>query len=176
LIFHPTDLQDAYSIELKYIRDDRGFFARSFCTKEFAAHGLHSVFVQQNNSQSRNKGTIRGLHYQIAPHAEVKVMRCVRGAIYNVIVDLRPTSRTYRRWQGFELTADNRRQLYVPEGFANGYQALTDEAEVTYLVSVPYAPGAEGGVRYDDPEFAINWPIEVTVVSDKDRAWPNFVG
>jgi dTDP-4-dehydrorhamnose 3,5-epimerase len=103
-------------------------------------------------------------------------MRCLRGAIYNVIVDLRPTSRTYRRWQGFELTAENRRQLYVPEGFANGYQALTDEAEVAYLVSVPYAPGAEGGVRYDDPAFAIAWPIEVTVVSDKDRAWPNFVG
>jgi dTDP-4-dehydrorhamnose 3,5-epimerase len=161
---------------LKYIRDDRGFFARSFCENEFAAHGLHSVFVQQNNSQSLKKGTIRGLHYQTAPHAEVKVMRCLRGAIYNVIVDLRPTSRTYRRWQGFELTAENRRQLYVPEGFANGYQALTDEAEVAYLVSVPYAPGAEGGVRYDDPEFAITWPIEVTVVSDKDRAWPNFVG
>jgi dTDP-4-dehydrorhamnose 3,5-epimerase len=132
--------------------------------------------VQQNNSQSLKRGTIRGLHYQTAPHAEVKVMRCLRGAIYNVIVDLRPTSRTYRRWQGFELTAENRRQLYVPEGFANGYQALTDEAEVAYLVSVPYAPGAEGGVRYDDPEFPITWPIEVTVVSDKDRAWPNFVG
>jgi dTDP-4-dehydrorhamnose 3,5-epimerase len=176
LIFHPTDLQDAHLIELKYIRDDRGFFARSFCANEFAAHGLHGVFVQQNNSQSLKKGTIRGLHYQTAPHAEVKVMRCLRGAIYNVIVDLRPNSRTYRRWQGFELSAENRRQLYVPEGFANGYQALTDEAEVAYLVSVPYAPGAEGGVRYDDPEFPITWPIEVTVVSDKDRAWPNFVG
>ena len=132
--------------------------------------------MQQNNSQSLKKGTIRGLHFQVAPHAEVKVMRCLRGAIYNVIVDLRPTSPTYRRWQGFELTAENRRQLYVPEGFANGYQALTDEAEVAYLVSVPYAPGAEGGVRYDDPAFAIAWPIEATVVSDKDRAWPNFVG
>jgi dTDP-4-dehydrorhamnose 3,5-epimerase len=176
LIFHRTDLQDAHLIELKCIRDDRGFFARSFCANEFAAQGLHEVFVQQNNSQSLNKGTIRGLHYQVAPHAEVKVMRCLRGAIYNVFVDLRPASRTYRRWQGFELTADNRRQLYVPEGFANGYQALTDEAEVAYLVSVPYAPGAEGGVRYDDPEFAITWPIEVTVVSDKDRAWPNFIG
>ncbi len=176
MIFHPTDLQDAQLIELKYIRDDRGFFARSFCANDFAARGLHAVFVQQNNSQSLKKGTIRGLHYQTAPHAEVKVMRCLRGAIYNVIVDLRPTSPTYRRWQGFELTAENRRKLYVPKGFANGYQALTDEAEVAYLVSVPYAPGAEGGVRYDDPEFAITWPIEVSVVSDKDRAWPNFVG
>jgi dTDP-4-dehydrorhamnose 3,5-epimerase len=175
LIFHRTDLQDAHLIELKCIRDDRGFFARSYCANEFAAHGLHGVFVQQNNSQSLKRETIRGLHYQTAPHAEVKVMRCLRGAIYNVIVDLRPTSRTYRRWQGFELTAENRRQLYVPEGFANGYHALTHEAEVAYLVSVPYAPGAEGGVRYNDPEFSITWPVEVTVVSDKDRAWPNFV-
>lgn len=176
MIFHPTDLQDARLIELKYIRDDRGFFARSFCAQEFAAHGLHATYVQQNSSQSLKKGAIRGLHYQRAPYAEVKLMRCLRGAIFNVIVDLRPESSTYTRWQGFELTAGNRRQLYVPEGFANGYQALVDEAEVAYLVSIPYAPGAEGGVRYDDPAFAIAWPSEVTVVSDKDRNWPDFVG
>jgi dTDP-4-dehydrorhamnose 3,5-epimerase len=175
LIFNPTDLQDARLIELKYIGDDRGFFARSFCAQEFATNGLHAVFVQQNSSQSLKKGTIRGLHYQNAPYAEVKVMRCLRGAIFNVIVDLRPESPTYKRWQGFELTADNRHQLYVPEGFANGYQALVDEAEVAYLVSSAYAPGAEGGVRYNDPAFGIDWPHEVTVVSDKDRNWPNFV-
>jgi dTDP-4-dehydrorhamnose 3,5-epimerase len=163
-------------IEFRYLSDDRGFFARSFCTQEFADHGLHSTFVQQNSSQCLKKGTIRGLHFQRAPHVEVKVMRCLRGAVCNVIVDLRPASPTYKRWQAFELTADNRRQLYVPEGFANGYQALVDEAEVTYLVSTPYAPGAEGGVRYNDPAFAITWPLEAAVVSEKDSNWPDFLG
>lgn len=175
MIFHPTNLQDARLIELKYISDDRGFFARSYCAQEFAANGLHAVFVQQNSSQSLKKGTIRGLHYQKAPYAEVKVMRCLRGAIFNVIVDLRPESPTYKRWQGFELTADNRHQLYVPEGFANGYQALVDGAEVAYLVSSAYAPGAEGGVRYNDPALGIDWPHEVTIVSHKDQNWQDFV-
>ena len=176
MLFHETDLRDARMIEFRYLGDDRGFFARSFCAQEFADHGLHSTFVQQNSSQCLKKGTIRGLHFQRAPHVEVKLMRCLRGAVCNVIVDLRPASPTYKRWQAFELTADNRRQLYVPEGFANGYQALVDEAEVTYLVSTPYAPSAEGGVRYNDPAFAITWPLEAAVVSEKDSNWPDFLG
>jgi dTDP-4-dehydrorhamnose 3,5-epimerase len=175
MIFHKTELEGARLIELKYIRDERGFFARSFCDKEFADEGLANHFHQQNSSQSLQRGAFRGLHWQKAPYEEVKVMRTLRGATFNVIVDVRPDSPTYMKWQGFELSADNRLQLYVPEGFANGYQALTDEAEVAYLVSTPYAPGAEGGLRYDDPAIGIKLPIEVTAISDKDRAWDNFV-
>jgi dTDP-4-dehydrorhamnose 3,5-epimerase len=176
MIFHETELKDARLIELNYIRDERGFFARSFCAKEFADAGLVSSFVQQNSSQSLAKGTFRGLHWQRPPHGEVKVMRCLRGAIFQVIVDVRPDSPTFKRWQGFELSADNRLQLYVPEGFANGYQALSDEAEVAYFVSRPYAPGAEAGMRFDDPAIGIRLPLPVTIISDKDRAWPDFVG
>lgn len=174
MIFHETNLKDARLIELNYIRDDRGFFARSFCADEYAKAGLVNAFVQQNSSQSLKKGAFRGLHWQRAPHGEVKVMRCLRGAIFQVIVDVRPDSPTFRQWQGFELTADNRLQLYVPEGFANGYQALTDEAEVAYFVSRPYAPGFEGGLRFDDPGIGIKLPLPVTVISDKDRAWADF--
>lgn len=174
MIFNETNLKDARLIELNYIRDDRGFFARSFCADEFAKAGLVNNFVQQNSSQSLKKGAFRGLHWQRAPHGEVKVMRCLRGAIFQVIVDVRPDSPTFRHWQGFEISADNRLQLYVPEGFANGYQALTDEAEVAYLVSRAYTPGAEAGMRYDDPNIGIELPLPVTVISDKDRAWPDF--
>ena len=175
MIFRETDLKDARLIELEYRRDERGFFARSFCAEEFAKAGLHSTFVQQNSSQSLKKGAFRGLHWQKEPYGEVKVMRTLRGATFNVIVDVRPESPTFRKWQGFELSADNRLQLYVPAGFANGYQALTDEAEVAYLVSVPYAPGAEGGLRVDDPGIGIKLPLPVSVISDKDRAWPDFI-
>jgi dTDP-4-dehydrorhamnose 3,5-epimerase len=174
MIFHETNLDGVRLIEMQFIRDDRGFFARSFCKKEFEAAGLVSDFVQQNTSQSLKKGTLRGLHYQKAPHGEVKLMRCLKGAILNVLVDVRPHSPTFKKWQGFELSAENRMQVYVPEGIANGYLALTDEAEATYLVSTFYAPGCEGGVRFDDPTIGIQLPIPVTVVSDKDRAWPDF--
>lgn len=176
MIFHQTGLQGAHLIDLKYSRDDRGFFARSFCAKEFADEGLHSQFAQQNSAQSLQKGAFRGLHWQKAPHEEVKVMRTLRGATFNVIVDIRPASPTFLKWQGFELSADNRRQLYVPEGFANGYQALADNVEVAYFVSVSHVPGAEGGLRYDDPSIDIRLPLDVTAISDKDRSWPNFVG
>jgi dTDP-4-dehydrorhamnose 3,5-epimerase len=176
MIFHHTELKDARLIELNTISDDRGFFARSFCAREFAEAGLVNHFVQQNSSQSLVKGAFRGLHWQRPPHGEVKVMRCLRGAIYQVIVDVRPDSPTYRRWQGFELSADNRLQLYVPEGFANGYQALTDAAEVAYFVSRAYMPGAESGLRHDDPAIGISLPLPVEIISEKDRAWPDFVG
>ena len=174
MIIRETELKDARLIELEYRRDERGFFARSFCAEEFAKAGLVSAFVQQNSSQSLLKGAFRGLHWQKEPYGEVKVMRTLRGATFNVIVDVRPGSPSFKRWQGFELSADNRRQLYVPAGFANGYQALTDEAEVAYLVSTPYAPGAEGGLRYDDPGVAITLPLPVTAISEKDRAWADF--
>ena len=176
MIFHATELKDARLIELNYIRDERGFFARSFCAREFAEAGLVNTFVQQNSSQSLVKGAFRGLHWQRPPHGEVKVMRCLRGAVFQVIVDMRPDSPTYRKWQGFELSADNRLQLYVPEGFANGYQALTDEAEVAYFVSRAYTPGAEAGLRHNDPAIGISLPVPVTVLSEKDRQWPDFFG
>jgi dTDP-4-dehydrorhamnose 3,5-epimerase len=175
MILHETKLKDARLVELELLRDERGFFARSFCARQFEDHGLRGTFVQQNSAQSLTRGTFRGLHYQRAPHAEVKLVRCLRGAIYDVIVDLRPGSPTFRQWQGLELSAGNRLQLYVPEGFAHGYQALTDEAEVAYLVSTPYVPGAEGGLRYDDPAIGIQLPLPVTAISAKDRAWPDLM-
>lgn len=172
--FHPTDLADAVLIELEKRGDERGFFARTFCEKEFAQAGLVTRFVQANASANPKAGTLRGLHYQVAPHAEVKVIRCTRGAIFDVIVDLRPDSSSYRRWQGFELTAAEGTMLYIPEGFAHGYQTLVDDTEVAYQVSAPYAPGAEAGIRHDDPAFGISWPMPVTAISEKDASWPDF--
>jgi dTDP-4-dehydrorhamnose 3,5-epimerase len=173
--FLPTRLKDAVLIEPERRTDERGFFARVFCEEEFAAAGLPTRFPQTNASGSARAGTVRGLHYQVAPHAEAKVVRCTRGAIFDVIVDLRPDSPTHLAWQGFELTAEAGGMLYVPEGFAHGYQTLLDDTEVTYPVSRPYAPGAEAGIRYDDPAFGIAWPLPASIVSDKDRAWP-YIG
>lgn len=172
--FLPTTLEDAVLIEPERREDPRGWFARTFCEAEFAAHGLATRFVQQNASQNPRAGTLRGMHFQNPPHAEVKVVRCTRGAIFDAIVDLRPHSPTRGRWEGFELTPGNGRMLYVPEGFAHGYLTLQDDSEVAYLVSHPYTPGAEGGLRHDDPAFAIAWPRPVAVISDKDAAWPAF--
>jgi len=172
--FLTTDLDGARLIEIEPASDNRGFFARTFCVSEFAAHGLETAYVQHNTSLTKEVGTVRGMHFQHAPACEVKIVSCVRGAIYDVIIDLRRNSPTYQRWQGFELTADNRRRLYVPAGFAHGFQALTDDAEVAYLISEFYTPGATGGVRHDDPAFKIRWPLPVTVLSDKDRSWPDF--
>lgn len=174
MIFTETNLSGSYLIELKELADDRGFFARSWCQKEFEQHGLVSRVVQANLSFNRKKGTMRGMHYQVAPYEETKLVRCTRGAIYDVIVDLRSGSPTYRQWIGAELTADNRRMLFVPEGFAHGFQTLIDEAEVTYQVSQFYTPGAERGARYDDPTFGIEWPLPVKVISEKDRNWPDY--
>jgi dTDP-4-dehydrorhamnose 3,5-epimerase len=171
MLFSPTTLKDAMLIDIEKRGDDRGYFARTMCRDEFAAHGLVSDFVQANHSYNRSRGTLRGMHFQRSPHEEVKLVRCVRGAILDVIIDLRPESPTYRKWEGFELSAENGRLLYVPGGFAHGFQTLVDDVDVTYQVSHPYTPAAEGGVRHDDPAFGIRWPEPVTVISPKDASW-----
>ena len=172
MIFHDTELKDARLIELKLLGDERGAFARTFSRDEFAEAGMASVYVQQNMSVSARAGTVRGMHFQRAPHTEAKLIRCLRGAILDVIVDLRADSPSYLRHQGFELSAENGRRLYVPRGFAHGFQTLTDDVEVSYLVSAAYAPSAEGGLRHDDPLLGIAWPMPATVISAKDAAWP----
>ena len=174
--FEETKLCGAWLIEAEPAHDQRGFFARTFCAREYAERALTTHFVQHSTSYSKARGTMRGMHFQRAPHGEVKVVTCLRGAIWDVIIDLRPESATHRQWQGFELTSENQRQLYVPEGFAHGFQSLRDDAQVGYLISTFYAPLAASGVRYDDPAFAIDWPLPVTVISDKDRTWPDFLG
>jgi dTDP-4-dehydrorhamnose 3,5-epimerase len=174
MLFHPTTLADATLIELEKRGDPRGWFARTFCEEEFAKAGLETRFVQHNASANPKAGTLRGMHYQNPPHAEVKVVRCTKGALFDAIVDLRPSSPTCGKWEGFELTAGNGRMLYVPEGFAHGYLTLADDTEASYLVSYPYTPGAEGGLRYDDAAFGIEWPREIALVSDKDAAWPPY--
>lgn len=175
MLFTPAKLAGAYLIDLEKRADDRGFFARTWCRNEFRAQGLVEEFVQANVSYNRRKGTLRGMHYQLAPHEEVKLVRCTRGRIYDAIVDLRPGSPTYLQWIGVELSAANYRMLYVPAGFAHGFQTLEDETEVTYQVSAFYAPQAERGARYDDPAFGIQWPLPVEVISEKDRTWPDFL-
>lgn len=170
--FTETPLAGAFTIDLERRDDDRGFFARTFCAREFAQHGLKTDVVQCNASFNHRRGTVRGMHYQVPPAAETKLVRCTRGAIWDVIVDLRPLSPTYLRHFGVELSAANGRQLYVPEMFAHGYVALEDGTEVTYQVGEFYTPGHERGLRFDDPALGIEWPIAVTVLSEKDAAWP----
>jgi dTDP-4-dehydrorhamnose 3,5-epimerase len=172
--FEETTLPGAYILELERREDERGFFARVWCAEELREAGLDTSVVQANIGFSHRRGTLRGMHFQEPPHAEVKIVRCTLGAVYDVIVDLRPGSPTHRRWLGVELTAENRRQLYVPEGFAHGYQTLTDDTEICYQTSREYAPESARGVRYDDPAFGIEWPVAVTVVSEADLAWPDY--
>lgn len=172
--FTPTPLEGAYLVDLAPHTDERGFFARTFCQHEFADHGLVPTVAQCNTSYNHVRGTLRGMHYQMPPAAETKFVRCIRGAIQDVIIDLRPDSPTFLQHVGVELTAENRRALYVPELFAHGYQTLEDDTEVLYQVSEFYTPGEERGLRHDDPRFAIAWPLPVTVISDKDAAWPAF--
>ncbi|MGF1480866.1 MAG: dTDP-4-dehydrorhamnose 3,5-epimerase [Cyanophyceae cyanobacterium] len=169
--FIETKLKGAFMIDLEPKGDDRGFFARTFCVEEFKAHGLKPAVAQCNLSFNYKRGTLRGMHYQLAPAAEAKLVRCTQGAIYDVIVDMRPNSPTFLEHIGVELTAANRRALYVPEMFAHGYQALTDGAEVVYQVSQFYTPGYERGLRYDDPLLEIDWPLPVSEISAKDAAW-----
>ncbi len=169
-----TKLAGAYLIDIKQMVDERGFFARGWCQNEFEAHGMVAKIVQANMSFNHRQGTLRGMHYQVAPYRETKLVRCTRGAIYDVIVDLRTDSPTYLQWIGAELTADNRRMLFVPEGFAHGFQTLNDASEVFYQVSEFYTPGAERGARYNDPAFDIAWPLDVTVISEKDANWADF--
>jgi dTDP-4-dehydrorhamnose 3,5-epimerase len=170
--FTPTKLDGAYLIDLERREDERGFFARTFCQHEFEEHGLEPVIAQANVAFNRRKGTLRGMHFQFPPAAETKLVRCTRGAIVDTIVDLRPESATYLEHVSVELTSENRRAIYVPERFAHGYQVLADETETTYQVGEFYTPSAEGGLRHDDPRLALEWPLPVTEISEKDQAWP----
>jgi dTDP-4-dehydrorhamnose 3,5-epimerase len=172
--FHETELKGAFIIEPEKREDERGFFARSWCQREFEQHGLVPTVVQANISCNRKKGTLRGMHYQAAPHEETKLVRCTRGAIYDVIVDVRPESPTFRKWIGVELTARNYKMLYVPEGFAHGFQTLADDTEVVYQVTQFYTPGAERGIRWNDPAIQIEWPEAVHSISEKDANWPTL--
>lgn len=175
MIFTESKLPGAFIIEVEKRSDERGFFARSWCAREFEAHGLCTQMVQSNISFNHRKGTLRGMHFQKPPYGEAKLIRCTRGAIYDVIIDLRPQSPTYKQWLGVELTADNYAMLYVPENFAHGFQTLTDAAEVFYQISQYYTPGAEGGLRWDDPAFNIQWPqAQPSVIAEKDKQWPLF--
>jgi len=172
--FEPTKLPGAFLVKLKKIEDHRGYFARGWCKDEFSKHGLDPEMMQLNVGFSHTKGTVRGLHYQEAPHAEVKFVRCTRGVIFDVVVDIRPDSATCGQWVGYELSADNGLMLYAPEGFAHGYQTLADDSEMYYMTTKAYAAGAARGIRYDDPVLQVVWPEAVTVVSDADRSWPAF--
>jgi dTDP-4-dehydrorhamnose 3,5-epimerase len=174
MIFTPTRLGGAYLIEVERNSDERGFLARTFCEREFAEQGLPMRIVQSSTIQSRRRHTLRGLHYQEAPHSEVKLVRCTRGSIFLVMVDLRPDSPTKGDWLGIELTAHNERLAYVPEGFAQGYQTLEDDTEVLYQMSHHYVPEAARGVRWNDPAFGIDWPPAAErLISERDRAWPD---
>jgi dTDP-4-dehydrorhamnose 3,5-epimerase len=174
MIFKKTRLRDACLIEIEKRSDPRGFFARAWCQKEFKDQGLVDHVVQTNVSCNIKKGTLRGMHFQIDPYQETKLVRCTRGAIYDVIIDLRTDSPTYGEWTGVELTGENFLMLYVPKNFAHGFQTLVDDTDVTYQVTEFYTPGAERGLRYDDPAFKIVWPLPVSVISDKDKSWPAF--
>lgn len=174
MIFSDTGLEGALRIDLDRHEDRRGWFARTFCENEFAARGLPTRFVQTNLSFTRRAGTLRGLHWQASPHAEDKLVRCLRGAIWDAIVDLRPGSPTFGRWIGITLDDVNQRMLLVPRGFAHGFVTLCDETFVHYQMSTPHVPEAARGARHDDPAFRIEWPVPVTCVSDRDRNWPAY--
>lgn len=175
MIFTETKLAGAFLIEPELIHDDRGFFAVLWSEAEFRANGLNPRVVQSNSSYNKLKGTLRGMHFQINPHEEAKLVRCTAGAIFDVIVDLRKDSRTFREWIGFELSAKNRHLLYVPEGFAHGYQTLADDSEISYQISESYHPESARGVRWNDPAFGIEWPEQVTVIAERDDSYPDFV-
>jgi dTDP-4-dehydrorhamnose 3,5-epimerase len=172
--FIPTILPGVHVVEVEARTDERGLFGRTWCADEARAHGLCPHFAQCSVSFNRIRGTLRGLHFQTAPHAETKLVRCTAGAIVDVVVDLRPGSPTFRRWVAEELTAENRRALYIPEGCAHGFQTLTDGAEVFYQITPAYQPGFSSGVRWDDPAFGIRWPDVPCALSERDRTWPDF--
>jgi dTDP-4-dehydrorhamnose 3,5-epimerase len=176
MIFTKTVLNDAMIVDIERKEDDRGFFARSWCRKEFEAHGLNPNLAQCNISFNPKKGTLRGMHLQVKPYEEAKIVRCTRGSLCDVIVDLRPDSPTYKKHLSVVLTSENRRMLYVPEGFAHGFLTLEDATEVSYQISEFYRPESQLGFRWDDPAFAIAWPAEVRLISDRDRSYPDFGG
>lgn len=170
--FTPLSMAGAFRVDVEKREDERGFFARVFCAHEFADHGLETSFVQMNTSVTRKAGSVRGMHFQRPPKAEVKLIRCVRGAVFDVIVDLREGSPTFGHWQGTELTGDNRAMLYVPRGFAHGFQTLADDSELFYMHSEFYSPEHEGGLRFDDPDVGIAWPLPIAEMSPRDRQHP----
>ncbi|WP_439499220.1 dTDP-4-dehydrorhamnose 3,5-epimerase family protein [Bosea sp. (in: a-proteobacteria)] len=174
MIFSATDLEGVIAIDLERQHDNRGYFARTMCRGELASQGLVVDYAQDSTSFNRIRGTLRGMHYQKAPFTETKIVRCVQGAVYDVLVDMRPDSKTYLAWQSFELSAGNGRALYIPEGVAQGFQTLADTTVVHYRISVPYAAHAAAGIRYDDPLIAIVWPEPVAVISEKDASWPDL--
>ena len=173
--FTPLKLTGAYIIEPEALVDERGIFARTYCRKEFEERGLNPILVQCSTSFNERRGTLRGLHYRVAPHAEVKLVRCTRGAVYDVVVDLRPESPTFRKWCAIELTADNRTMVYVPEGFAHGFETLEDSSEVFYQMSEFREPAHERGIRWSEPAFKFKWPFEPVVISARDRTYTDFV-
>jgi dTDP-4-dehydrorhamnose 3,5-epimerase len=171
MIFTETPLRGAFLVEPEKFEDSRGFFALSWSERDFAARGLNAHLAECNISFNHKRGTLRGMHFQIEPHAQAKLVRCTMGAIYDVLVDLRPASSTFMKWTAAELTADNHRMLFIPEGFAHGFQTLTDDTEVFYQMSSPYVPEAASGLRWNDPALAIEWPLEVSVISERDTQW-----
>ncbi|MDQ7788253.1 MAG: dTDP-4-dehydrorhamnose 3,5-epimerase [Thermodesulfovibrionales bacterium] len=179
--FTETQLKGVYIIELEKFEDDRGFFARTFCRREFESHGLNPNVVQCNISYNKKKGTLRGMHYQAGPYKEAKLVSCIRGAIYDVLIDLRSDSPTYRQWLSVELTARcsplaaHYKMLYISEGFAHGFLTLMDDTEVFYQMSEFYIPEYARGIRWNDPLFHITWPIDVAVISEKDKTFPDFI-
>jgi dTDP-4-dehydrorhamnose 3,5-epimerase len=172
--FTETEIRGAFILDAEQIADERGFFARSWARDEFEAHGLNPHLAQCNLSYNHRKGTVRGMHWQEAPHAETKLVRCTQGGIYDVIVDLRADSSTYLRWIGVELTAENRRSLYIPEGCGHGFQTLADATEVLYMITEYYTPAAARGMRWNDPAINVTWPLAVTVISERDAQYPDF--
>jgi len=177
IIFKETKLKGAYLIEPEKFEDQRGFFARSFSDQEFSDRGLSANFVEAGISFNLRRHTVRGMHFQAAPHAQAKLVRCTRGAIFDALIDLRPESPTYKQWFAHELTAENRLMLYIPEGFAHGFQTLAEETEVFYQLSERYTPASERGVRWNDPVFGIEWPeTETIIINERDRTYPDFRG
>lgn len=172
--FTETPIAGAFLIDIEPVEDERGFFARTFDAGKLRRRGLQPHVEQCSISYNRRKGTVRGMHYQRSPHAETKLVRCTQGAVYDVVIDLRPASPSFRQWFAAELTAHNHRMLYVPEGLAHGFQTLEDDTEVSYQISEAWQPGAAAGVRWNDPAFAIRWPLEVTVIAERDRTYPDF--
>jgi len=175
MIFSPTRLDGVFVIDLERHGDERGFFARTFCSEEFERHGLEIAVVQCSLSFSRRRGTLRGLHFQRSPYEEAKVVRCVRGDVHDVVLDLRPSSLTYLEHFDVELSGENRRSVYVPPGCAHGFQTLTDNVELSYQMSTAFVPGAQAGVRWNDLAFGIDWPISQPTMNDRDRSYPDFV-
>lgn len=180
MIFNPTFINGLYTIDLDLFKDERGWFARIYCKEEFKKIGHSKEWVQLNHSFTKHKGTIRGMHYQHPPYSEIKLVRCISGAVYDVAIDLRKSSTTFLKWFRVELSAENKRMIYIPEGFAHGFQALTNDCEIIYHHTNFYTPGAEGGIKYNDPLIKINWPLPISGISERDKEHPylseNFKG